>query len=181
MDNNPELRLVFLDIGLFDQGTAIRGAILITDIETKPYEFRCTSAVKPTPLQRILYGDTLEDYVQIDLIAVPLLNAAKETPTLVLVRNPPLLKVRPRVNYPVVLARPDQSTVSKSEADQGGVKVVTITGHREFAAETSSAQAVLAIAMQRRDLMEPFERLMVALGEAHKQHIGDTSSSGKRS
>ena len=38
-----DLRLVFLDVALFEDGAAIRGGVLVTDIETKPYEFRCTS------------------------------------------------------------------------------------------------------------------------------------------
>lgn len=70
MQNNDKptdesTRLGFLGIELFDNGTAIRGGILITDIDTKPYEFRITSPVRASFFQRALYGKTLEDYIHI--------------------------------------------------------------------------------------------------------------------
>ncbi len=172
MPENMDVRLVFLDTALLDQGTAIRGAVLVTDLETRPYEFRCTSPVKPTPLQRILYGDTLDEYVHVELIALPLLSAAKERPTVVLVRNPILLKVRPGLTYPTVLVRTDMSN-----AGAGAHRLVMITGHPTFPAEASAVQAMLAPLMQRRDVLEPFDRLIVALTEAHKAGIGESTSS----
>jgi hypothetical protein len=175
MPENNDIRIVFLDIGLFDQGSAIRGGLLITDLETRPYEFRCTSAVKPTPLQRVLYGDTLDEYVNVELIALPLLAAAKEKPTVVLVRLPLLLTVRTHLAYPVVLIR-----VEPSPAAAGTIRPVVLTAHRNFPTEGASVQAMLAPVMQRRDLAEPFNRLSVALIEAHKQNIGDTASGAKR-
>ena len=172
MPDNSDVRLVFLDTAFLDQGAAIRGAVLVTDMDTRPYEFRCTSPVKPTPLQRILYGDTLDEYVHVELIALPLLSAAKERPTVVLVRNPTLLKVRPGLAYPTVLVRAEVSTPGV-----GTVRPVIITGHPSFPAEASAVQAMLAPLMQKRDVLEPFERLTVALTEAHKQGVGDPASS----
>src|SRR3990172_13235474 len=95
-----EQRLFFIDTELFDNGTAIRGGVIITDGETKPYEFRCTSPIRPTALQRVLYGDTLDEHIHIELVGIPLLKAAKEEPSLVIVRKPVLLNVRPKVSVP---------------------------------------------------------------------------------
>ena len=39
MPDTQEIRLAFLDVMLFSDGS-IRGGILTTDIETRPYEFR---------------------------------------------------------------------------------------------------------------------------------------------
>jgi hypothetical protein len=180
MTEQSDLRLVFLDTALFEDGAAIRGGALITDIETKPYEFRCTSPVRPTSIQRMLYGDTLEEYVYVELIGVPLIKAAKEKPGLILVRNPLLLRIRPFLSYPVVLIRRD----SKSATTTGGTaenepKPVIVSPHREFPTEASAAQAMLAPLMQKRDPLEPFERLQVALAESHKQRIGDTEGKAR--
>jgi hypothetical protein len=38
---------------------------------------------------------------------------------------------------------------------------------------------MLAPLMQKRDLLEPFERLQVALAESHKQHIGDAEGKAR--
>jgi hypothetical protein len=179
MSEQSNLRLVFLDAAMFEDGAAIRGGVLITDIETKPYEFRCTSPVRPTSIQRMLYGNTLEEYIYVELIGVPLIKAAKEKPSLVLVQTPLLLRIRPSLSCPVVLVRhnPQQATIS-SGTGEGELKPIAISAHREFPAEASAAQAMLTPLLQERDLLEPFERLRVALAESHKQHIGDTE--GKR-
>jgi hypothetical protein len=172
MPEQPDMRLLFLDTALFEEGNVIRGGTLITDLETKPYEFRCTSPIKPTQLQRMLYGDTLEEYIHVELIGLPLVNASKEKPNLLLVRNPVLLRIRPIVAYPVVLLRRGQGSVANAGEADGTIKPITISSHRDFPAETSSAQMMLGTLMQRRDLLEPFDRLQIALTEAHKQRIG---------
>ena len=175
MTDQSDLRLVFLDTALFEDGAAVRGGALITDIETKPYEFRCTSPVRPTSIQRMLYGDTLEEYVNVELIGVPLIKAAKEKPSLILVRNPMLLRIRSLLPYPVILVRREfKPTTSASATGESDIKTTIVSSHREYPSETSAAQAMLAPLMQKRDLLEPFERLQVALAESHKQRIGDT-------
>jgi hypothetical protein len=172
MSEQSELKLLFLDTALFEDGASIRGGVLITDTETRPYEFRCTSPIKPTQLQRVLYGDTLDEYIHVGLIGVPLVNAAKEKASLILVRNPLLLRIRPLVACPVVLVRQDQKATSGTNDASETIKPIIISSHRDFPGETSSAQMMLKSLMQRRDLLEPFERLQVALSEAHKQKVG---------
>ena len=73
MVETQEIRLAFMDVMVFSDGS-IRGGILTTDIETRPYEFRVTSAIKPTSLQQILYGMSLKDYVYGELICAPLIK-----------------------------------------------------------------------------------------------------------
>ena len=86
MADTQEIRLAFLDITVFTDGS-IRGGILTTDIETKPYEFRITSPIKPTQIQQILYGSSLKDYVYGELIGAPLIKATKEKLSIVLVKE----------------------------------------------------------------------------------------------
>jgi hypothetical protein len=132
-------------------------------------------------MQRVLYGNTLDEYIHVELIGLPLVKGVKEKPSLILVRNPLLLRLRPSLSCPVVLVRRDQkAAINTNESDEVELKPIMITSHREFPAEASAAQAMLASLLQRRDLLEPFERLDVALNEAHKQHIGDNSAGGAR-
>jgi hypothetical protein len=167
MSETPELDLLaFLDVMQMDNKESIRGGVLVTDQETKPYEFRCTGSVKPTNLQRILYGNTLQSYVFVDLIGRPLLRAAREKPILVLVTKEVLLQVRPTVAYPIVLLQPSKGKARSS----GGVSLHV---HPDFSDELETAQAILNPLIAKRDLLEPFDRLRVAVEEAHREGIGD--------
>jgi hypothetical protein len=80
MANVSEIRLMFMKSCQFESGKAYRGAFLTTDRVTKPLEFRCTSPVTPTTLQKIVYGAFLQQHMLIDLIGLPLWKAATEKP-----------------------------------------------------------------------------------------------------
>lgn len=169
-------RLGFLGIELFDNGMAIRGGILITDIDTKPYEFRITSPVRASFFQRALYGSTLEDYMHIELIGVPLIRELREDVDLIIISSPPLLRTRPKISVPVALITSETNLISDNPDKENGSsngKLMTITTHDEFPAENSIAQSILLPIMQKRDLLEPFERVRIALTEAHKQKVGE--------
>jgi hypothetical protein len=162
---DPDL-LAFLDVIQIDDKESIRGGVLVTDQETKPYEFRCTGSVKPTSLQRILYGNTLQSYVSVDLIGRPLLKAAREKPVLVLVVKELLLQIRPTVAYPIIL-------LQQSKKRTSGNNGVLMRVHPNYSSELKTAHAILDPLIEKRDLLEPFNRLKVAVEEAHRQGIGD--------
>ena len=73
-------KVAFLGYLQFDNGASYRGAILVTDDWGKPLEFRCTPPVKPTAVQRTLYGSTLTPHLLVALIAKPLMDALNEEP-----------------------------------------------------------------------------------------------------
>ena len=58
------LALCFLDFTEFDDDTT-RGAVLVTDERTRPLEFRVTDAVGIGSLQRLLYGQVLEEHLHV--------------------------------------------------------------------------------------------------------------------
>lgn len=179
MAEQNELKLAFLDSSVFDDGAVIRGGALVTDAQTRPLEFRCTSSIKPTSMQRMLYGNTLDEYVLVELVSKPLLNVAKEKPNLILVRNPLFLQARPLLQYLVVLISKDTKTaVTQGTSEE--LKLWAVSAHRDFSAEASTARQMLATLMQKQDLMEPFERVRAALTEAHRQKIGDSQAGGTR-
>jgi hypothetical protein len=166
-------RLGFLAIELLDNRAAIRGGILITDIDTKPYEFRITSPVRASFFQRTLYGSTLDDYILIDLVSVPLISELREEVDLILISSPPLLRIRPKISIPVALIAGEASLTTESSESSGNGKLLTITTHDEFPAENQIAKSLLIPIMRRRDLLEPFERIKIAVTEAHKQKVGE--------
>ena len=67
------------------------GALLVTDDLGKPEEFRVTYPVRPTLLQRQLYGDSLVPHVAVELCGKPLLAALAKKPQLLVVDSVSLL------------------------------------------------------------------------------------------
>ncbi|MEJ2552257.1 MAG: hypothetical protein P8Z34_16415, partial [Anaerolineales bacterium] len=93
--NDNEKVFAFLDLATFDDGASIRGGCLVTDGQTRPLEFRVSGAIRPTSLQKILYGDTLHEYICNELVGMPMMKALESKPDLVLVRDAEFLKLRP--------------------------------------------------------------------------------------
>ena len=170
MADTQEIRLAFIEVTVFSDGS-IRGGILTTDIETRPFEFRVTSPIKPTQVQQILYGASLKDYVYGELICAPLVKATKEKLSMVLTKDNYLIAMRPLVPTPVILIQSSGSQVG------GGIKPGILSAHQNFQNELTYAYAILDPIAKKHDLLEPFERLRLALNEVHKAGLGEVKKS----
>lgn len=161
MSETDLFRIAFVELSVFEDG-AIRGGMLVTDEHTRPYEFRVTSAIKPTPMQKIMYGLTLKEYVYSDLIGLPLLKSAKETVSIAFVRDTNLIGTRPHLNFPIAyLHKLDQAADTQTEA-------LRFTLHNQFKTEEDWIGTVIQKISSQLDLLEPFERVRTALIEVHK-------------
>lgn len=165
-----EARLAFIDISVFEDGS-IRGGVLVTDLETRPYEFRTTTPVKPTSMQRVLYGKTLSEFVYGELIAFPLIKAVKEKISLTVVKNEHLLIMRPKLSIPVVVIT-KSAIGAKGKNPVGSIDTFSFHPHPSYAGEGDWAKTLLTDLLERHDPFEPFERLKIAMDEVHKQKIG---------
>jgi hypothetical protein len=156
-----EKYIAFLDVLELDENTAFRGGCLVTDQETKPVEFRCTAAIRPTELQRVLYGKKLLEYVCNDLVGLPIIKALQSKPSLVLVRLPELLKLRPEIAVPILWIE---------TSPEGDIQRISpFAGYRE---EAEGAKSVLKN-FSKEEIIEPFTRVQNAVEEAHRQKVGD--------
>jgi hypothetical protein len=153
--------LAFLDLATFENGDAIRGGCLITDGLARPIEFRVSGAIRPTGLQKVLYGDTLHEYICTELIGVPMLQALEAKPDLVLVRDAEFLKIRPKVEAPILLVR---STV------EGQFVLQAFPGYEK---EAEAGSEILPRRLRGRNVLEPFVRVRSALDEAHQLKVGE--------
>ncbi len=153
--------LAFLDLATFEEGAALRGGCLVTDALTRPLEFRVSGAVRPTNLQKVLYGDTLQEFICNDLLGIPLLQSLEVKPEFVLVREAEFLKLRPRVSMPVLWAR---ATVD------GQFVLQAFPG---FEQEAEAGRDALPRRLRGRNIMEPFIRIRTALDEAHNLKVGE--------
>jgi hypothetical protein len=168
------------------------GGYLIVSPLGRPIEFHCTSPVKPSRAQEILYGPTLRPFLIGEQICGALLKAAKSTPRLILTDSAAILSARTRAASPVALlvvpaklnvANTDDSC-EYSEVDASTPKLIPpqhFAGHLEVAGyelimpsgfeEERHAVAELAAHLSNHvDLAEPFGRIHEAVREA--QRIG---------
>lgn len=159
------------------------GAILITDLQGIPQEFRCTLPVKPTNIQKPLYGDTLKPYIGVSLCGVPLIKTVQNKPDLVIVSEEFLLDVRKESTYPVIFIRragevidvkmPDSSeTTVKRErinCSAGRFQPIVFESHPSFNDDMAIAREILDKIFSYLDPTEPFDRISKAIEILGKQ------------
>lgn len=176
------LKLLFLSTAGFQPEETLRGAALVTDKETKPLEFRCTSAIRPSSVQKILYGSTLETHMKVELIAQPLLKAVKEKPNIIIVDDGVLLDARPQTEICVIKiseneeidvesGQDEENSASIISDDTGRFKPVVLESHRKFESDKEEAMNLLRDVFEKHSIIEPFERISAALEQVHKQQV----------
>lgn len=69
-------------IQIEEKDGAFSGAALVTDYRGIPMDFRYTEPVRPTRLERILYGQALDIYLREEVILQSLLSAVEAKPQL---------------------------------------------------------------------------------------------------
>ena len=175
--------ICFLDTSMFDEGAAIRGAALLTDSMTEPVEFRCTSPVHPTQLQRTLWGDRLIAHIATHLVGKPLLDALGASPSLVIVRKPEFVELRALIEIPLVqLLRKDELAMASPFAfpDGEGEPLTNgdtnlpliIKAHRQFQGDIQTARNLLGGDSSLTSLLDPFDRIANSLTIVHQQEAG---------
>jgi hypothetical protein len=163
------IQLGFLSI--VHEVQAYYGGFLVTNAWGRPLEFRLTTSVQPTKVQRLLYGTTLREYICADLLAKTLLEKTTTYPGLVVTDCDAVLKLRSQVAVPIVwLAAQDHPQVPVLESS-GCLITKTIAHallcHADFAGEVSEVRKILK-AVDILDLEEPLGRVREALAEAKK-------------
>lgn len=127
------------------------GGLLLVDRWVRPLEFHCSTPVKPTRAQEILYGATLGDYLLGELIGGALVAKCKTPPRVLFVDRREALVAGAAANVPTAwLDLGEHDRMSLDHLD-------------------SNAAAIVREAAEGLDLAEPFDRIRQALGEVHRQ------------
>ncbi len=158
-----------------------RGGVLVTDSQGKPIEFRCTSAIQPTAVQRTLYGGTLKAHMAVELTGRPLLNAVRENYDAVFVTQEDFIELRRTIQKPLLLVTKQGSTLAtqqdyespaKSEllsSPSGKFDPVVLICHWQHAEDLAETLPDLGSLFTRFDLIEPFSRIGSALRLLHEK------------
>jgi hypothetical protein len=169
-----ETKLAYVERVDFEDGAAIRCGALVINAAGVPLEFRATSPVRPTKIQRLTYGKSLDSHVLVEILGRPLLNELRESYSILIVGDPLLLNLRSHINAPCVHLR-RQGDISLSATatkllDSKEDKFLPIV-YETFSSQSGDLEAVKPIlesASQTIDPMEPFERVRLALQEVHQ-------------
>ena len=177
MNSNKEegsILLGFLALYETSSNDGYLGAIIITDFQGIPQEFRYTQPVKPTAIQKTLYGNSLELYIGVNLCGIPLIQLLANKPSLVFVQNEFLLGVRTSISCPVTSIRRAEGDIgvespfkgSKMETidcSSGRFQPIIVSTHPDFSDDLTSIKEVLAKVFVYLDPIEPFKRMEKAI------------------
>jgi hypothetical protein len=152
------------------------GGYLVLDSRGRPLEFQCTAPVRPSRAQEILYGPTLRCYVVGELIGATLLDKARFTPPFVLTDQLDALCLASQKGLAMACTLPprlapdvDEIAVSKDDLSErveaGGFVFTFVPIGGLSAAEGAELLSRLSGAI---NLLEPFDRIREAIGEAQR-------------
>ena len=174
------LKIGFLSNRKFDDDAAVRGAILVTNEQTKPLEFRVTGPVRPTNFQKTLYGEVLMDHILVELLARSLFDALDQKPDIVIVREPLFLGANDIQTIPVVRIFSDgevrftgTNTSEQINSLSGKYEPILVETSRALEPRLPEFRKQLSEVFSNRNLLEPFDRINTALQQIHSQKIAE--------
>lgn len=144
------------------------GAVLVTDSRGRPLDFAFVEPIRPSTMQKLLYGKTLDEHVRIDVIARKLLQGNSVRPDVVFVDTENLLVIRRIVDVPVAWLN------SNDGSDTDDLSTLTYRTNEAHDDEAVVGQLLSQLEGQV-DFIEPFSRVTEALKEALKTTQGKQS------
>jgi hypothetical protein len=162
-----------------------RGASLVVDFRGIPMDFRYTDPIRPTRLEKILYGNALEVYLREELILESLLGAVEMKPLIWISREADLLAplkaiakgkvlfLAPSSHPPMEAAGNVESTgesgsVYRIQADSVSAPLRAAFAENTREDEVRQIAGLLVEAAKTMELLEPFGRIqkaLISLGE----------------
>lgn len=145
------------------------GGLLIVSQIGRPIEFHCTAPVASNRAQEIMYGKTYNGFLYSDQIGMALVDKAKHLPTLFVTDCEEVLPITELIDSPLIFAEGSQS---QGTFDGVGLKSFELEKQKLYCVNANADQLdgiqtnVEAFA-RSLPLEEPFERIRLAIEEAH--------------
>jgi len=162
-------RLGFLAALETEDGAFVAG-LLVTNRYGRPLEFQCTSPVRPTRAQELLYGETLRPFLLGELMGRALLERLGTQPDLLVTDRDDILDLRNHIAIPMarIETQPDTATAGPTDAPplgrvRMGRRILSI--HAAHQDDISALHHGATQVAEETDLQEPLERVRQALAE----------------
>lgn len=177
MDMENTAYLGFLSLTETKDKNGYIGAILVTDLLSTPLEFRCTQPVKPTTIQKSLYGELLHPFIGNELCGKHLIEALQLKPSCLFVNSEFFLKLRPEIAIPCLFVRSSgqgeeiesSSEENKSssrfmiESPAGDFEPIVAKTNYSFKEDFEEIKTILGERSNNFHMLEPFSRISKAL------------------
>lgn len=167
--------LGFLALQEIADGSGYIGSAMVTDQRGYPFEFRVLTPVKPTPMQKVLFGAALERYVSTELCGKQLMRGLQRKPRLCLVDRQELLALdmefgqmflylrRPGEQVAVRPAGEPKREEGRLEAGGAGFQPVVWEGIFDSDNTRRDVLSLVSECSANFDLMEAFNRMRAAV------------------
>lgn len=160
------MRIGYLSIVELD-GLGACGGLLIVNAIGRPVEFHCSTPVRPSRTQEILYGHTLRDFIHCEQIGARLLAECRVQPFVVLVDDERLLEAGADGARPIVFLRDADGEEGLAASDSAEIRLgrwrAELSGG---VAPDESIREALARLHAALPVDEPFQRIRQAIDEA---------------
>ena len=178
MSDRPQPATITLGfLTILQEPTGWVGGYLVTNAWGRPLEFRLSTAVQPNRVQAVLYGPTLRQYLQADVIGKTLVEKTSVKPDLIVTDSPGALGLQQRVQIPVVALRPDDAFLPPdTQALNHPRSSVGLLIAAKYAANDAEVIARLDAVDAAVDLAEPFTRIREAVAEARKMGVANRAA-----
>jgi len=164
-----------------------RGAVLVTDFRGIPSDFRYTDPIRPSRIEKILYGSALDVYLKEELILESIVGAVEVQPLLWVCRDTDLLeplsriaKAKTALLAPTSRSPLDATGDMEKQNDPGSYLVqadsvsaplrLSLPLPKAKEEEAKVVSAILVEAAATMDLLEPFSRMVKALAALGEEH-----------
>jgi hypothetical protein len=164
-NGSTDLKLGFLTAIELTGGGYV-GGLLVTNRFGRPLEFQCTTPVRPSRTQEILYGTTLRSFVLGELIGKTLVEKSAVKPDVVLTEGDELLELRSHVAQPVAVVEASGGRQPPESLLKLGRQ--SLRFHPSHADDEQRLASSAESVPEQADLFEPFERVREALQETMK-------------
>lgn len=155
-------------------GDGYIAALMVTDDRGFPLEFRATTPIKPTLVQRTLYGSQLEQYIGVELCGKSLVRQSSRKPRIILVPKRRLLDLANHVESSTVAiwragealqVEEDEVAITRGTFKATGSPYQSLTYEGRFKYKDSEKEIIgyLQNCASSFDLVEAFERMRSAL------------------
>lgn len=164
----------FLVVEKTGKGDGYIAALMVTDDRGYPLEFRATTPIRPSLVQRTLYGGQLEHYVGVELCGKALVQQSSRKPKTILVPEHGLLDIANQVDVSMLTIWRAGETLKIEEQEIGSTRgtikapgsafqPVVYEGRFADKDREKDIVAFLQHCASRFDLVEAFERMRAAL------------------
>lgn len=156
------------------EGPTYLGGVLVVDKKGIPVEFKYVEPIKPSKLQTLLYGNTMDRYIRIESVGIPLVNALEHKPIVLFVREEPFLE-ESKWTFPVISISRYKSNVlpnigeyKELENSEYIIQIdsgmpIRVRIEKKYLEKLSEIVSTLVEVGQNFDIMEPFSRLEEAI------------------